>query len=185
MAYDQQFKILGLPPIVQELVAGGVQEPPGQYVVPERDRPAAAVVSEMPEPIPVVDLSRLSSSANSVQEFAKLQSALENWGFFLAVGHGMESAFLGEAMEAARQFFELPLEERQKCSNVVDGEKVSMDGYGNDMLVFENQILDWCDRLNLLVEPEPERNYSMWPTKPHTFRDILCQYTISAELRPT
>ncbi|KAE8776957.1 Protein SRG1 [Hordeum vulgare] len=79
MEYSQKFKILDIPPVVQELVAGGVQEPPVQYVVPEQDRPAA--VSEMPEPIPVIDLGRLS--ANNAEEFAKLQSALENWGFFL------------------------------------------------------------------------------------------------------
>ncbi|KAF7104399.1 hypothetical protein CFC21_105299 [Triticum aestivum] len=85
MAYNQQFKILEVPPIVQELVAGGLQEPPGQYVVPEQDRPAATV-SEMPEPIPIVDLSRMSS--NSAEEFTKLQSALENWDLFLILSNG-------------------------------------------------------------------------------------------------
>ncbi|XP_037469793.1 protein SRG1-like isoform X2 [Triticum dicoccoides] len=174
MAYNQQFKILEVPPIVQELVAGGLQEPPGQYVVPEQDRPAATV-SEMPEPIPIVDLSRMSS--NSAEEFTKLQSALENWDLFLAVGHGMEPSFLAEAMKVAREFFELPLEEKMKYSNIVNGEKLSIDGYGNDMVVVENQVLDWNDRFNLLVEPESERNYSLFPTHPPSFRDFLWEYT--------
>ncbi|KAM3223892.1 hypothetical protein ACQJBY_057350 [Aegilops geniculata] len=149
-SYDQQFKVLEVPPIVQELVGAGVQEPPRQYVLPEQDRPTA-VISEMPEPIPIIDLSRLS--AGSAEEFGKLRPALENWDLFLAVGHGMEPSFLAEAMKATREFFNLPLEEKQKYSNIVDGEKLGMDGYGNDMVVKENQVLDWNDRLNLLVEP--------------------------------
>ncbi|KAF7086743.1 hypothetical protein CFC21_090002 [Triticum aestivum] len=175
MSYGQQFNIREVPPIVQELVASGVQEPPGQYVVPEKDRPATAV-SEMPEPIPIVDLSRLS--ANSADELAKLQSALQNWDLFLAVGHGMEPSFLAEVMKAAREFFKLPLEEKQKYSNIVDGKKMSSDGYGNDMVVVENQVLDWNDRLSLLVEPASERAYALWPTQPPSFRDILCEYTV-------
>ncbi|KAI4982918.1 hypothetical protein ZWY2020_023410 [Hordeum vulgare] len=175
-SYDQQFKVLEVPPIVQELVGAGVKEPPSQYVLPEQDRPAAAAVSEMPEPIPIIDLSRLS--AGSPEEFAKLRSALENWNLFLAVGHGMEPSFLAEAMKATREFFNLPLEEKQKYSNIVNGEKMGMDGYGNDMVVKENQVLDWNDRLNLLVEPESLRTYRLWPTQPPSFRDVLCEYTV-------
>ncbi|KAM0821708.1 hypothetical protein ACQ4PT_072011 [Festuca glaucescens] len=129
-------------------------QPPGQYVVSEQDRPAGAV-PEMPEPIPIVDLSRLS--AGSADEFAKLQSAMENWSFFLVVGHRMEPSFLDGVMNVAREFFKLPIEERQKCSNVVNGEKVSMQGYGNNMVIAEDQVLDWGDKFNLLVEPESER----------------------------
>ncbi|KAF7074597.1 LOW QUALITY PROTEIN: hypothetical protein CFC21_079441 [Triticum aestivum] len=162
-SYDQQFKVLEVPPIVQE--------PPSQYVLPEQDRPA-----EMPEPIPIIDLSRLS--AGSAEELDKLRSALE----ILAVGHvhGMEPSFLAQAMKVTREFFNLPLEEKHKYSNIVDGEKLGMDGYGNDMVVKENQVLDWNDRLNLLVEVEPEslRTYRLWPTQPPSFRDILSEYTV-------
>lgn len=81
MADGQPSKSVEIPPIVQELVTG-VQEPPSRYVVPEQDRPDVAG-SEMPEPIPIVDLSRLSSTDNSADENVKLRSALENWGLFL------------------------------------------------------------------------------------------------------
>ncbi|CAO2168850.1 unnamed protein product [Urochloa humidicola] len=51
-----------IPPIVQELAAD-VQEPPSRYVVREQDRPAAAAFDAIPEPIPIIDLSRLSTAA--------------------------------------------------------------------------------------------------------------------------
>jgi len=69
-----------IPPIVQELAAG-VQEPPSRYVVGEQDRPAVATAA-MPEPIPIVDLSRLSASDGADDE---LLSALQNWGLFLVI----------------------------------------------------------------------------------------------------
>ena len=118
MADAEPWKTVKIPPIVQELVTG-VQEPPSRYVIAEHNRPAVAG-SEMPDPIPIVDLSRLSD--NCADEVAKLRSALENSGLFLAVGHGMEQSFLGEVMKVSREFFKLPLEEKQedlslKCSD--------------------------------------------------------------------
>ncbi|KAL5200177.1 hypothetical protein ABZP36_021380 [Zizania latifolia] len=178
MAEVQQWKIAKIPPIVQELAAG-VEEPPSQYVVQEQDRPAVAA-SEMPEPIPVVDLSRLSacSSDAGAGELAKLRSALDNWGLFLAVGHGIEPSFLGEVMKMTTEFYALPLEEKQKYSNLVNGKEFRIEGYGNDMVVSEKQILDWCDRFYLIVEPESRRVHSLWPTQPPPFRDVLCEYTV-------
>ncbi|XP_047075416.1 protein SRG1-like isoform X2 [Lolium rigidum] len=165
MADAEPWKTVTIPPIVQELVTS-VQEPPSRYVIPEQNR-AALAGSEMLDPIPIIDLSRLSSNADEV---SKLRSALENWGLFLAVGHGMEPGFLGEVMKVTRDFFKLPLEEKQKYSNLVNGNEVRIEGYGNDMVVSEKQILDWCDRLYIIVEPESRRINSLWPTQPPSFR---------------
>ncbi|CAN6166394.1 unnamed protein product [Urochloa humidicola] len=165
---------LKIPPIVQELAAG-VQEPPSQYVVRERDRPAAAASRAIPEPIPIVDLSRLSAAA--ADEVAKLRSALQNWGLFLAVGHGMEPEFLAEMMQLTRGFFNLPLEEKQKYSNLVNGKDFRFEGYGNDIVLSEDQTLDWSDRLTLIVEPESRVVPSLWPAQPAAFAGVLREYT--------
>ncbi|KAM0858508.1 hypothetical protein ACQ4PT_047788 [Festuca glaucescens] len=175
MADGQPSKIVEIPLVVQELVAG-MQEPPNRYVLPEQDRPAVAG-SDIPEPIPIVDLSRLSDSDNNADETDKLQFALENWGLFLAVGHGMGPSFLSEVMKVTREFYKLPLEEKQKYSNFVDGKEFRVEGYGNAMVISENQTLDWCDRFYLAVEPESRRIYTLWPTQPPSFSDILCEYT--------
>ncbi|CAN6166395.1 unnamed protein product [Urochloa humidicola] len=166
-----------IPPIVQELAAA-VQEPPSRYVVREQDRPAAALAEAMPEPIPIVDLSRLSASDGAgADEVAKLRSALQNWGLFLAVGHGMEQEFLAEMMQLTRGFFNLPLEEKQKYSNLVNGKDFRFEGYGNDMVLSEDQALDWCDRLYLIVEPESRVVPSLWPARPAAFTGVLPEYT--------
>uniref|UniRef100_R7W6M9 Protein SRG1 n=1 Tax=Aegilops tauschii TaxID=37682 RepID=R7W6M9_AEGTA len=170
MACEEPSKIVNIPSIVQELVTC-IHEPPSQYVVPEQNRPDVAC-SEMPEPIPIIDLSRLPAPGNSSDEVAKMQSRLGE------LGPLPEPSFLGDVMKVTREFYKLPLDEKQKYSNLVDGEEFLMEGYGNDIVVSEKQTLDWSDRLYLVVEPESRRIYSLWPTQPPSFRDIMCEYTV-------
>ena len=61
-------------------------------------------------------------------------------------------------------FFNLPLDENQKYSNLTNGKEFRFEGYGNDMVLSEDQVLDWTDRLYLKVEPEEDRKLDLWPT---------------------
>jgi hypothetical protein len=64
---------------VQELAAV-VEEPPSRYIRPEQDRHAGLVAADnMPEPIPLIDLSQLTNA----DEVDKLRAALQTWGLFL------------------------------------------------------------------------------------------------------
>lgn len=71
--------------LVQELAAK-VQQPPSRYMQPEQYHPVSLDVgAETLEPIPVIDLSRLSSTAGGADddESGKLRLALQTWGLFL------------------------------------------------------------------------------------------------------
>ncbi|KAK4391545.1 Codeine O-demethylase [Sesamum angolense] len=61
---------------------------------------------------------------------------------FQAVNHGIENSFLDQMRQLAREFFHLPTGEKQKYARPSDG----FEGYGNDMVLFDNQSLDWVDR---------------------------------------
>ena len=181
---------------MQELAAG-VVEPPSQFVLQEQDRPESLLLAtHMPEPIPVIDLSRLPAA----DEASKLRSALQTWGLFLVsrsvhylpicivqcllaqprtnsivyfvqvTNHGIEASLKDHVMAASRDFFHQPLQEKQKFSNLIGGKRFQMEGYGNDMVTSQDQILDWQDRLQLRVEPEDERNLAYWPKHPDSFR---------------
>lgn len=80
-------------------------------------------------------------------------------------------------MEVTRGFFNLPLDEKQKYSNLANGKEFRFEGYGNDMVLSEDQVLDWCDRLYLTVEPESRIVRSLWPAQPPAFSDVLREYT--------
>ena len=74
------------PNLVQELAAADVKQelPPTHYVLRGQHHVSPLVANQLPEPIPVIDLSQLSSDA---QEAAKLQAALQGWGLFLVYTH--------------------------------------------------------------------------------------------------
>ncbi|KAA8522958.1 hypothetical protein F0562_009381 [Nyssa sinensis] len=162
---------------VQELVIDGDQLPE-RYICKENDRGIIDASVPLIE-IPVIDLSLLTnSSSTGRQELDKLQSALSSWGCFQAVNHGMASSLLDEVREVTKQFFALPVEEKQKYSRAAD----DIEGYGNDMVLSEHQTLDWTDRVYLLVNPEEQRKLKYWPENPKTFRDILHEYSTKLRL---
>ena len=78
----------------------------------------------------------------------------------------MESSFLDKLQEIAKQFFVLPIEEKHKYSRTVE----DLEGYGNDSVFSEHQILDWTDRLYLIVSPEDQRKLKFWTLNPDCFR---------------
>ncbi|KAK2446791.1 2-oxoglutarate (2OG) and Fe(II)-dependent oxygenase superfamily protein [Trifolium repens] len=121
----------------------------------------------------LLPLESIPSTAQ--QELLKIHSALSSWGFFQATNHGITSLFLEKVREISKQFFELPMEEKQKYAREPNG----IEGYGNDVIFSENQRLDWTDRVYLKVHPEDQRNFKVWPQKPNDFRSIVLQYTES------
>ncbi|PHT33437.1 hypothetical protein CQW23_25237 [Capsicum baccatum] len=75
------------------------------------------------------------------------------------------------------------MEEKQKYGRAPD----DTEGYSNDMVLSENvlrenQILDWTDRLYLLVHPEDKRKLKYWSENPKSFRVILEEYNSRLKL---
>lgn len=87
-----------------------------------------------------------------------------------ATNHGIDASLMEDLMEASREFFHQPLQERQKYSNLREGTRFQLEGYGSDPVVAQDHILDWNDRLQLKVEPEDERSLAQWPEHPESFR---------------
>jgi isopenicillin N synthase-like dioxygenase len=64
-------------------------------------------------PIPLLDLGRLDSSAAARTDFlAQLRAAARDVGFFYLTGHGVDPDLLAELMRVARRFFALPEAEK-------------------------------------------------------------------------
>ncbi|PSS13897.1 hypothetical protein CEY00_Acc14510 [Actinidia chinensis var. chinensis] len=158
-------------PLQELLIAGDTL--PEKYIYKDSDY---GVIDSSPPlmEIPVIDLSLLASSSPSGEdEVQKLKSALCSWGCFQAINHGMESEFLEKLMGVGKEFFGLPKEEKHKYLRAV-GE---MDGYGNDMVLSQQQTLDWNDRLYLTLTPKDQQKINYWPKNPKCFREILHEYT--------
>ncbi|KAG2609795.1 hypothetical protein PVAP13_4KG089200 [Panicum virgatum] len=145
---------------VQEL-AGAGDDVPARYVArATNDAEAVAAAA----PVPVIDVGLL----------CQLQPRGESATAEAVANHGIEAPLMDAVMEASRGFFRQPLEEKQRYTNMADGEHFQLEGYGNDRVASEGQVLDWCDRLYLKVEPQDERNLPLWPTR---LRGVLQEFT--------
>ncbi|XP_009119935.1 anthocyanin synthase [Brassica rapa] len=119
--------------------------------------------------IPAIDLSLLlSSSDDGREELRKLHSALSTWGVVQVMNHGITEALLEKIYEVTKQFFALSTEEKQKYAR----ETGSFQGYGNDMIRLDDQVLDWTDRLYHTTYPKDQRQLKFWPKVPTEFSFI-------------
>ena len=96
-----------------------------------------------------------------------------------ATNHGIDASLIEDLMKASREFFNQPLQERQKYSNPREGTRFQLEGYGSDPVIAHDHILDWSDRLQLKVEPKDERNLAQWPKHPESFRSPTLLFSFS------
>lgn len=82
------------------------------------------------------------------------------------VNHGAAIEVLNMMKEAAVEFFELPLGEKNKFAMAAN----DIQGYGHTNVEIEDQKLDWSDTLVLAVYPERFRRLQFWPTTPPHFK---------------
>jgi isopenicillin N synthase-like dioxygenase len=69
--------------------------------------------------IPQVDISRFRGSDDEREAFlSDLRHAAHDVGFFYVTGHGVRTSVTGGVLEAAREFFALPLEDRLAIDNI-------------------------------------------------------------------
>lgn len=96
-------------------------------------------------------------------------------------GHGMPESLLDGLHDAGLEFFHLPPEDKLKHANRTDTGEFQPEGYGIDRVDTDEQVLDWCDRLYLTVQPEEERRMQFWPTRPPSLAKLLHEYTLGSE----
>uniref|UniRef100_M1CRV5 Fe2OG dioxygenase domain-containing protein n=1 Tax=Solanum tuberosum TaxID=4113 RepID=M1CRV5_SOLTU len=102
---------------VQEMVLHG-EEPLGPYICRSGDDVDEKEDIMDTSPIPIIDLNLLSSSTTSdnerEQELEKLGSALSSWGCFQGIAHGISASLLDKIRQVSREFFNQPMEEKNR-----------------------------------------------------------------------
>lgn len=103
--------------------------------------------------------------------------ACQDWGFFQIVNHGIPHSLIDEIKGVAKEFFNLPLQEKQKYVP----QEGDVQGYGKTFVIAEDQTLDWGDLFALALMPQSLKNLTLWPTVPTNFRDSVERYAIQVE----
>jgi isopenicillin N synthase-like dioxygenase len=138
--------------------------------------------------LPVIDVSGLSSSSlvERAAVAAELGRACREIGFFYVSNHGIPEALCDSVFSAAREFFSLPLETKERCSikrsPYKDRGYVAME---DERLNVESGRPDYKEAFDMALElsaddPEvlagkPYRGGNLWPAIPG-WREILLSY---------
>ncbi|KAJ8770650.1 hypothetical protein K2173_021297 [Erythroxylum novogranatense] len=160
---------------VQELRKAKPTTIPHRFVRDTSERPTTDMALSLVSSIPIIDFSRLvgSSKAACQNEISQLAKACEEWGFFQVINHGIDLKVLESIEKVAKEFFMLPLEEKQRYP-MVPG---TVQGYGQAFVFSEDQKLDWCNMFALGIAPHYIRNPELWPKEPFKFSETVEIYS--------
>ncbi|KAH7068625.1 hypothetical protein FB567DRAFT_634333 [Paraphoma chrysanthemicola] len=130
------------------------------------DKPIATAQTEG---LPIIDISAFldpDSSLSARQTTAQaINAACVNYGFFYLTGHGIPLEMLDEVIDLARDFFNLPIEEKNKIKRYDAGGPEGGDGARGYQGLGENvtgglqdmqEAIDW---------------YADWPSEKHSSGD--------------
>ncbi|KAK4431186.1 putative 2-oxoglutarate-dependent dioxygenase [Sesamum alatum] len=149
------------PPLlsVQEIVRSDTENVPERYIRNPGNRPKSSDISLVPDKeLPVIDFSLLAKGDED--ERRKLD----------IINHGADEA-LPKIKTATRQFFDLPLSEKEKYAMPPD----HFEGYGQEDKA-EGHKRDWNDLLWLRTMPPHSRNTKYWPLAIPGFKESMEEY---------
>ena len=95
------------------------------------------------------------------------------------MNHGVAEEVIERMKVALEEFFKLPLEEKQKVAQPSN----TLEGYGQALVVSEDQKLDWADMLFLVTLPASSRNMKLWAVEPPNFRYKVLQQYLTQNLK--
>jgi len=120
--------------------------------------------------IPVVDLAVLvnGDAGERAQAVRHLGRACQDWGFFMVTNHGVPEALQGALMDACRELFGLPPEQKQEHMDAGPMDPVRV-GTGFNSAVDGARY--WRDYVKMFAHPELH-----CPAKPDTLRGVAAEY---------
>ncbi|KLO26344.1 oxidoreductase [Mycolicibacter heraklionensis] len=127
--------------------------------------------------LPVLDLSDADTDAAAFR--LALREATHTCGFFYLTGHGIPGEQITEVLELARQFFELPDEQKNRISQLKSPHFRGYSRLGGELT---NGRVDWREQIDIGPErpalPAAEgywhlQGLNLWPERPASFRSAF------------
>jgi len=158
---------------VKYLSEVGVKELPSRFILPEDKRPNtnSTVSTPLEYDLPVIDISGLEGP-HRLQVVSAIGRACQQIGFFRVINHGVEESLLSDVMRVASEFFELPMEERQKF---ISEDMMKPVTYGTSFNYLRGQVVCWRDFLKHNCHPL-DQMLPLWPSNPSDYRSVVSTY---------
>ncbi|XP_016650738.1 PREDICTED: protein DMR6-LIKE OXYGENASE 1-like isoform X3 [Prunus mume] len=122
--------------------------------------------------IPIVDMSLLTSGSPEQRSkiIHDLVKICQEWGFFIAINHGVPESLMKAMIETCHGFFSLPDEEKNEFKSGND--VLEMFKYGTSYNLALDKFLLWRDFFKVRVHPE---FYSLY--KPACFSEVSMEFS--------
>ncbi|KAK1305183.1 hypothetical protein QJS10_CPB11g00548 [Acorus calamus] len=140
---------------------------PESYVRPISERPRLTEVI-VDDNIPLVDLGCPNRSVIVRQ----IGDACLSYGFFQVVNHGFSVELMESMMAVAKEFFNLPPEEKKRHYSDDPSKKMRLSTSFN---VRKETVHNWRDYLRLHCHPL-EEFVQDWPSDPPSFKEVVSSY---------
>ncbi|KAI3414702.1 Fe2OG dioxygenase domain-containing protein [Psidium guajava] len=168
-------------PRVESLSSSGIQSIPREYVRPQEELTSIGDVFEEEKKhegpqVPTIDLKDIESEDPLVRErcHEELRKAAMDWGVMHLVNHSIPVDLMERVKKAGEEFFNLPIEEKEKYANDQGSGKIQ--GYGSKLANNASGQLEWEDYFFHLVYPEDKRDMSIWPKTPSDYTVATSEY---------
>ncbi|XP_011620893.1 protein DMR6-LIKE OXYGENASE 1-like isoform X1 [Amborella trichopoda] len=135
------------------------------FILPPDQRPDFSDISS--DEIPVIDLSH-------TKILQQISNACKEYGFFQIVNHGVPNDVIESMFDVAKEFFEMPVEERAKLYSEDPKKEVRVSTSFN---IREEEVLHWRDFLRHPCHPL-EDFINSWPEKPQKYREVASRYVV-------
>ncbi|KAL4585767.1 hypothetical protein LXL04_010393 [Taraxacum kok-saghyz] len=146
---------------------------PENYVFPAGERPGSVGVP-LCQNIPVIDLSPNQEKSQS-QTVEEILAACQEFGFFQVVNHGVSEDLIDDTMKVAKDFFDLPDEEKAKVYSTDSNKTCRL--FTSSYTYDKEQLHFWRDNLRHPCHPLDECIH-LWPENPTNYRHVVGKYSL-------
>ncbi|XP_028793915.1 naringenin,2-oxoglutarate 3-dioxygenase [Neltuma alba] len=144
-----------------------------RFLRDEDERPKVAY-NQFSSDIPIISLAGIDEvDGRRAQICKQIVEACEDWGIFQVVDHGVEPSLISDMTRLAKEFFALPPEEKLRF-DMSGGKK---GGFIVSSHLQGETVQDWREIVTYFSYPIRNRDYSRWPDKPESWREVTKQYS--------
>ncbi|KAK6117144.1 hypothetical protein DH2020_049103 [Rehmannia glutinosa] len=168
-------------PRVETLARSGIETIPKDYIRPEEELKSIGDIfaeeknDDGPQ-VPTIDLEDINSDNDETRKkcHEELKKAAIEWGVMHLINHGVAEELINRVKLSGREFFDLPVEEKEKYAN--DQAAGNVQGYGSKLANNASGQLEWEDYFFHCVYPEEKRDLSIWPKNPADYISATTEY---------
>ncbi|PIN08502.1 Iron/ascorbate family oxidoreductase [Handroanthus impetiginosus] len=166
---------------VEILANCGIEKIPKEYIRPKQELKSIGDIfveeqsNDGPQ-VPIIDLEAINSDDEEARKkcHEEVKKAAMEWGVMHLINHGVAEEVINRVKIAGQEFFDLPMEEKEKYAN--DQEAGNLQGYGSKLANNASGQLEWEDYFFHCVFPEEKRDLSIWPKNPDDYITATSEY---------